>query len=280
MTRVDELQELRDLVDAKTRAKRASELVTRLHEDSAEASRIRREALAELVSENWTHKDLADLLGMTRARIGQLLSSGPQLERALLGTGALTVAIGGKPEAAKPGGSSSTMVSEEASRAYDLIAETATVYGLGCTREIVPPTNGHRLRLNRPNLIAIGSPRILRLMEQVLDADRNLGFGQDQGMWHLTEHGKIHRSPSDAGEPADYAYIGRLPRTDGRGTFLYLAGIHAMGTLGAAIYLTSNVDELYAQVKSRSWSTLIECRYDPDTRAIEAVDRLTEIYID
>lgn len=276
---MDELAELAAM-DPEERAKRVGQLVTHHQDVVSELSRIRREALDELIARGKSRKELAELLGMTRARVGQLLASGPQPERALLGTGALTVAIGGKEEAPKLSGSTSVMVSVEAGRAYDLIAETATVYGLTTTKEVVPPNNGHRLRLNRPNMIVIGSPRILRLMEQVLDADRHLGFGEEDGVWHLTEHGHIHRSPSNSGEPADYAYIGRLPRTDGRGTFLYLAGIHAMGTLGAATYLTNNIEELYAQVKGSSWSTLIECRYDPSTKAIESTDLLTEIYID
>jgi hypothetical protein len=52
-----------------------------------------------------------------------------------------------------------------------------------------------------------------------------------------------------------------------------------MGTLGAATYLTSNVEDIYQQVKNRNWSTLIECKYDPDSKAIESTERITEIYI-
>lgn len=40
-------------------------------------------------------------VGMTPSRIGQLLSSGPRPERAFLGSGRLSVALGGKLEAAK-----------------------------------------------------------------------------------------------------------------------------------------------------------------------------------
>ncbi|MGH3923260.1 MAG: hypothetical protein ACRDTT_10400, partial [Pseudonocardiaceae bacterium] len=61
--------------------------------------------------------------------------------------------------------------------------------------------------------------------------------------WYLTGHDTIHRSPSDDGEHTDLAYLGRLPRTDSKGTFLYLAGIHAPGTLGAATYLTENIED-------------------------------------
>lgn len=52
-------------------------------------------------------------------------------------------------------------------------------------------------------------------------------------MYMVNHHtGEVYRSPSDSGEPIDYGYLGRLSRPDGRGTFQYLAGIHAMGNLG------------------------------------------------
>jgi hypothetical protein len=272
---VDELDELAR-ADPARRAKRASELVAYHQDVVGELSRVRREALNELVSQGKTHRELAELLGMTRARVGQLLSSGPKIERALLGTGALTVAVGGKWEAQKA--NPSAVISAEALAAYQMIANTATSYGLSSAHEVVPPPG--MVRLNRPNLIVIGSPRILPFVAQVLEADSNLGFDCGAQGWYLTEQARrlIHRSPSDKGESADYAYIGRLPRPDGRGTFLYLAGIHAMGTLGAATYLTSNMEDIYQQVKNRNWSTLIECKYDPDSKAIESAERITEIY--
>lgn len=278
---MDEPDEIKELSgqNAETRAKRTNELVAYYQDVVNECSRMRKEALAELVAQGKTQQQLAALLGMTRARVGQLLSTGTRVERAeraLLGTGALTIAVGGKAEGPRVNGS--TMMSVEAAGAADLIADAAAVYGLKATREAVPPPG--MVRLNRTNLVVIGSPRLLPLVGQVLESDGNLGFDHSAQGWYLTEPAKdkIHRSPSDRGQPVDYAYIGRLPRPDGKGTFLYLAGIHAMGTLGAASYLTSNIEELYTTVKNRRWSTLVECRYDPDTRVIKSVDRITDIY--
>lgn len=270
----DELEKLRT-EDALTRAQRAGELVAYHQEAVAELSRLRREALNELVNE-YSQGELAKLLNMTRGRIGQLLTSGPKPERALLGTGALTVAVGGKHEAQKV--NPSAVISQEALAAYRLIAEAAAGYDLQAEYELVPPPG--MVRLNRPNLVVLSSPRLLPLVGQVLEADTNLGFSVGAQGWYLTEQltGKVYRSPSDRNEPVDYAYVGRLPRPDGRGTFLYLAGIHAMGTLGAAHYLTCNIEDIYQDVKNRRWSALIECRYDPDSRAIEATERITPLY--
>jgi hypothetical protein len=272
----DQLDELRQIADPIALVKRANELVNHHQEVVAEVSAIRRGALNELVSRGKTHTEIAGLVGMTRARVGQLLASGPQPERALLGTGTLTIAAGGKVEALKA--NPSTMGSAETYAAYKLLSKTAEDLGLKTEYELVSPPG--LVHLNRTNLIVLTSPRLLPLVGQVLEADPNLGFEQGALGWYLvdriTDH--KHRSPSDSGEPADYAYIGRLPRPDGHGTFLYLAGIHAMGTLGAATYLAAHVEDLYREVKTRRWSALIECRYDPDTHEIQSAETITPVY--
>ncbi len=262
--------------DAATRAQRASALVSRYSDLTSEASRVRREALTELVDGGSSHADLARLLGVTRARIGQLLSTGPRPERALLGVGAITVAIGGKWEAGKS--NPSAVVSAEALAAYHRIKEACADHKLTAEHEVVPPPG--MVRLNRDNLIVMGSPRILPLVGQVLESDENLAFDSGAQGWFLRDlrHGEKYRSPSDQGESSDYAYIGRLPRPDGRGTFLYIAGIHAMGTLGAAQYLTDHLAEIYKEVKTSRWSTLVACTYDADSREVTSTDRITPIY--
>jgi hypothetical protein len=65
---------------------------------------------------------------------------------------------------------------------------------------------------------------------------------------------------------ADYGYIGRLPKPDGNGTFLYLAGIHSQGTLGAAKYVADNLLSMYRLTKTRRFSTVVSCSYNPQTR--------------
>jgi hypothetical protein len=271
----DDLEKLAR-ADAETRAQRASELVTRYTELTNEASRVRREALTELVDGGRAPADLARLLGVTRSRIGQLLSSGPRPERALFGTGAITVAIGGKIESGRS--QPSAVISAEALATYHLIRDTCADHKLQADYEVVPPPG--MVRLNRDNLIVIGSPRILPLVGQVLEADEHLRFDSGAQGWFIRDlaQNEVYRSPSDNGEGSDYAYVGRLPRPDGRGTFLYIAGIHAMGTQGAAHYLTHNLNELYQEVKTGRWSTIVATHYDPDTREITSTDRITPIY--
>ena len=271
-----DLQAVEHIADPAQRAQHAHQAAAQYQALVSELYRIRRGALDELVSQGRTHAQIAELLGMTRGRVTQLLTSGPRPERIILGSGRLVVAAGGKVEADKsePG----RVLSVEALDAYDRLADLARSLGLDVERDVVPPPG--MVNLNRPNLVVLGSPRILPFVAQVLDADESYGFANDAHGWYLIDRttDTIYRSPMDAGEPSDYAYIGRLPRPDGRGTFLYLAGIHAPGTAGASYYLERHLAELYGEVKNRRWSALIRCQFDPDNRSnITAADLLTPI---
>lgn len=271
-----DLKALSELADPADRAQRASQLVADYQSAVGELSRIRREAIEELIALGRSQTDVAALLGMTRARVGQLLSSGPKLERAFLGTGMLIVALGGKQEADKRG--SGRVLAQEDLTAYNRLQELARAMGLDTRHEIVEPPGF--VNLNRDNLIVICGPRLSPLISQVLEADRHLGFDNDDQGWHLLDKtiGAIHRSPMDTGTPEDYAYLGRLPRLDGRGSFLYIAGIHAIGAPGVVHYLEHHLSDLYSDVKTRRFSMLVSCEFDPKTLEIMASKRLTPIY--
>jgi hypothetical protein len=128
--------------------------------------------------------------------------------------------------------------------------------------------------------VVICGPRLSPVIAQVLASDPHLGFKRDDRGWYLADHvtGTAYRSPMDNGEPADYAYLGRLPRIDGRGAFLYLAGIHAPGNSGAVHYLEGHLEELYREVRTGRFSTLVACRFDSKSHQILSSERLTPVY--
>lgn len=273
----EQLADLEGRADPISRARRVGEFLGGILDHQNELSRIRREALQEAVSAGMTQAEIGKLIGMSRARVGQLLTSGPRPERALLGSpGLLHFAIGGKWEQGRQ--NPSAVISTEALSAYNVLAKLANDYDLTTDYEVVPPPG--LVSLNQTNLVVLCSPRLLPLVGQVLDSDPKLGFGTDDQGWFLRDltTDTVYRSPSDTGQHCDYAYVGRLPRPDGRGTFLYVAGIHAMGTLGAAHFLVDNITEVYAQVRTRRWSTLVSVSYDGETRALTEVKALTPIY--
>jgi hypothetical protein len=270
-------QDVAAIKDPGERARAVNQLIDEYQAAIAELSDLRRETLRELLASGMPQMAIAEMLGISKSRVSQLLSAGSRPERAFLGTGMVTVAVGGKLEAGKaaPG----AVVSSESFGGYEVLADLARSVGLEAAYEVVPPP-GH-IHLNRPNLVVLAGPRLLPFINQVLEADRHLGFLNDQHGWYLVDKntGTQYRSPIDRGDPGDYAYVGRLPRPDGKGTFLYLAGIHAPGNLGAAHYLADNLAELYRELKTRRFSMLISCQFDPaDRKKILSTDRLTPLY--
>lgn len=273
-----DVDEVVAIEDARERALAVNALIDDHQAAIAELSRVRRDALEELLAGGMSQTRLADMLGMSRSRISQLLSAGTRPERAFLGTGRITVAIGSKREADKKK-SVSEMISAECFTAYEMLSETARGVGLDAAQEVVPPPG--IVHLNRPNLVVLTNPRLLPFLSQVMEADPHLRYVPENKEWHLVDvtTGTEYRSPKDRGEPADYGYVGRLPRPDGKGTFLYLAGTHATGTLGAAVYVVENLAALYRDLRTRRFSTVVECRYDADNPLrITSVEPVTPIY--
>ncbi len=270
-------QNVTAIQDPRERARVANKLIEEYQAAVAELSDVRRETLRELLASGMSQIAIAEMLDMSKSRVSQLLSAGTRPERTFLGTGTLTVAIGGKIETGKPqpGG----VVSAEAFGAYELLADLARSVGLDSKYEVVPPPG--LVDLNRPNLIVLTNPRLLPFLSQVMGADPHLGYAVDDGGWYLVDKttGTEYRSPMDQGETSDYAYVGRLPRPDGKGTFLYLAGTHAPGTLAAAHYVVDNITELHKDLKNRRFSLIVVCDYDAkDRKKILSAKPLTPIY--
>jgi hypothetical protein len=263
--------------DPRERALAVNKLIEEYQAAVAELSDVRRDTLRELLASGMSQIAIAEMLDMSKSRVSQLLSAGTRPERTFLGTGTLTVAIAGKVESGKPqpGG----VVSAEAFTAYEILADLARSVGLDSKYEVVPPPG--LVDLNRPNLIVLTNPRLLPFLSQVMGADPHLGYAVDDSGWYIVDKTTQteYRSPMDGGEAADYAYVGRLPRPDGKGTFLYLAGTHAPGTLAAAHFVADNIVELHRDLKNRRFSTVIVCEYDPkDRKKILSTKPLTPIY--
>jgi hypothetical protein len=201
-----DVQAVRDLEDPLKQAQQASEILAQYQAAVTELSHIRREAIERLMAQGMTKSQLAEQLGMTRARVGQLLAAGPRSEGLFLGTDTLMVALGGKLEAGKP--DPGPVVSQEGFQAYERLRELARSLGLEAQYEVIAPPG--LINLNRDNLVVICGPRLSPVIAQVLAADPNLSFQHDDHGWYLLDHttGTAHRSPMDNGEPSDYAYLG------------------------------------------------------------------------
>ncbi|WP_371567809.1 sigma factor-like helix-turn-helix DNA-binding protein [Streptomyces canus] len=275
----DDMKRVAETAVPVERAKAAIDLMATYQGWVLELSRIRREAIEEAQASGMTQAEIAAKLGVSRGRVGQLASAGPPPERAFFGTDLVTVSLGGKPEAGKgPDENPSAVVVQEDLDNFEHLRKLLGGMKLEAQYEVIPPTG--IVNLNRDNHVVICGPRLSPIVAQVLEGDDNLRFEKDRA-WHLLDQrtGEEFRSPMDEdGSAGDFGYLGRLPRLDGRGTFLYIAGIHAIGANGVVHYLEHNLAELYREVRTRRFSTLISCRYNPETLEVLESRRVTPLY--
>ncbi len=83
---------------------------------------------------------------------------------------------------------------------------------------------------------------------------------------------------SDPARSCDVGYLGRLPRSDGKGSLLAIAGIHTQGSLGVVQLLASDLNALWGQVGDHRFSTLVGVEYDPQSSEPQSVELLTPLY--
>lgn len=273
---------LRAITNPLDRAQRAQYLIDQV---PAIASRVRFEAVTELDS-TMTHVEIGDALGLTRARVSQILKAGPPPERALLAPelGVFTVAVVEKIDAETR--QRSILLSTR--RAFDTLQTLAASMEIETATDPEPvPMPGH-IDLNRSNLAVLIGPRISSFVAQVVASDPAIKWSQDKrGRWYLTDTktGQEYRSDFDNGwdssaaaERACIAQIGRIRRPDGQGTFLYLGGAHSPGTAGAVEVFTREIVNIWNQARRAPWSAIVLTRVD-DNGEIVAADLASPIYV-
>ncbi|WP_329382097.1 sigma-70 region 4 domain-containing protein [Streptomyces sp. NBC_01351] len=275
----EEMQRVAQVEVPVERAKAAIDLMADYQGRVVELSRIRREAIEEAAASGMSQSEIAALLGVSRGRVGQLASQGPPPERAFFGTDLMTISLGGKYEAGKsPEENPGEVVAREDLGNFDRLRKLLATLKLDAHYEVIPPSG--MVNLNRDNHVVVCGPRLSPIIAQVLEGDDFLRFEKDKA-WHLVDlkTDERFRSPMDEdGSAGDFGYLARLPRLDGRGTFLYAAGIHAIGANGVVHFLENNLPELYREVRTRRFSTLISCRYDPKTLEVLESKRVTPLY--
>ncbi|MGW5986186.1 sigma-70 family RNA polymerase sigma factor [Streptomyces anulatus] len=277
------LSQLKELPDPLERAKLAHALAGRAQDYGNEFQVVRNEAMNETLREGQLNStQLASQLGISKGRVSQLAKGAPP-ERLFLGSGKVIVALAEKMEDGndkdgKKKAIQGPVIATEDFQTYEHLRELAEEVGLEISFERIPL--GGNVRLNRNNLVVICGPRLSPLIEQILEGDPHLRFAKDEDGWYLTDRntGQVYRSPMDRGENSDVAYFGRLPRPDGKGTFLYVAGIHARGSGGVVHWLNHELATVHRELKVRRFSTLISSRFDPETLDITKSERITPFY--
>jgi len=263
----DPLERVRQAVDALT---------------AAELERY--QAIADATAKTKNKAEVGRAAGISGSAVTQMLQrpapKGPEMPFWGAGDGSLTIAVATKTEAPKDAaGPLGHVTATETIAAYECVRDLASQMGLAVNeREPIPPDGN--VNLNRDGLVVICGPRLSPLVAQLLASDDVLRFIRDEHGWYLQDshEKKQWRSPLDDGGGGDLGYLGRLPRPDGRGSFLYLGGIHAPGTAGVAHYLAGNLSELWPQVRTSRFSALIRCTLTPERR-VESSERIAGPYM-
>ena len=256
----DEFEDVQAEPDALRQARRATELMAIYQQRGTELARLRREAIERAALETgMTFSAVATAVGLSKGRISQIRQSAPPAERALFGVGPLTVAV---PLRQSPGRASGVIAAEDSLAAQRL---TETLEALQFeVRQFQIPTSGDWNPVD--GAIAICGPKSSRITAEAIESDPWLSFqadGDDTWVIRDRDTGQALISPLDRDSGSeDIAYVGRLAYQGG--TLFVIAGVHAIGSLGAVEYLGQHAGELYERVGTRCFSMAVRSQFEGD----------------
>lgn len=252
----DEFESVRRDLDARRQGRRATELLAVYQQRTIELARLRKEAVRRLqTEEGLSYAAVAAEFGLSKGRVGQITQSGPPAERALFGVGPVTVAV-----PLRTAGRALPMIASEDALAYELLAQSLRDLQLGVEQLRIPVDGGWD---PRGDVVAICGPKSSPVTAAALAADPVLDFRQEDDRWLIADRadGTRFTSPLDDGATdRDIAYLGRLPVPGG--TLLLVAGVHALGSVGAVDWLTGHAADLYRQVGTAPFSMVTASRHD------------------
>ncbi|MFD9389715.1 sigma-70 family RNA polymerase sigma factor [Streptomyces sp. NPDC060000] len=256
------------------------EVTTRLadaQQEVTELARLRRRVVQDLHAQGLSYAQIATKAGLSRGRIHQIRHTGPAPEGSFLGRGAVIVATPLRRDDER----GRTVVAVDDVSSGKSLEDLARSYGLDVTSEHVPVSGD--IDLNRDGLVVVCGPRMSQQMWDTYAQDPVLRWERaEAGPWTVVDRrtGTVYQSgqDSDPARPYDVGYVGRLPRPDGQGSLLAIAGIHTQGSLGVVQLLASDLNALWGQVGDHRFSALVGVDYDPETSEPQSVELLTPLY--
>jgi hypothetical protein len=256
MAKVDDFDSVRRDPDPVRRGRRATELLMIYQQRATELARLRRAAIEEAHRDRgMSYTEIATALGITKGRITQIRSTAPVPERALFGVGPVSIGI---PYRYRATDRVRPLIAAEDVQTGEQLEALLGGLALAVTRfqiepETTEPPEGDAIVVCGPKSAPIGT--------ELLSRDPALSMVEDGGRWWIEHRNTGTRigSPTDDDptKPADVAYLAR--HHHGSRVIIHIAGIHAIGSLGAAHYLTTHAAELFRQVGS--FSVAIQATY-------------------
>jgi hypothetical protein len=266
-------EEIASIADPVERARAAGELLAEHQSAVTQLARIRRQAVAELRANGLSYAQVGQQLGLTRGRIAQLKPS--TVEQTFFGGTLVTIAT---PLRATTAGR--PLVAQEDVEAAMVLTRFLDAADIATDLQHISTTG--ELDLSPPAIVAICGPKSSPIIQQLIAADPAFEFRPDtDGSWRIINRssGESYGSPTDVDPTADrdIAYLARLPRRDAA-PMIVVAGVHAIGSLGAMTYLTTmaNLRELHRAVADRPFSMVIESQFTRSPLKILSAHALTE----
>ena len=260
----DEFHALRREPDPIVRGRRATELLALYQQRSTELARLRRAAIEEARDQlGGSYTEVARAFGLTKGRITQIRNGAPPPHRAFFGVGPLEVALPGR----RLFGRDDLVIASEDDAVGALVVDEAERLSFTTERRIIDPRE--EWEPERDAVVVCG-PASAHIGHALLGADPLLTMDIGDGAaWCVVDRATGERYPSpmdDAQEPrrADLGYVARHERPDGRVT-VHIAGLHALGSIGAAHYLTEHVADLWAEFGPRSFSMVVLGEFEEQT---------------
>ncbi|MCF4121751.1 hypothetical protein L1785_12230 [Antribacter sp. KLBMP9083] len=256
----EEFESIRADGNPVSQARRATALLTTYTQRAAELARLRKVAIDRAYAAGMTYTEIAAQIGLSKGRITQLRKSAPPAERVFFGVGPVTVAIPLRAIGDRPLG----VVAAEDAKAAEVMSGILESLSLAVDPFQIPPTG----EWDPPaDAVAICGPKSSRVTAEAIESDPFLSFKpDDSGRWVITDRqtGETFISPWDTSDRTrDIAYVARL-RRKGR-TLLVVAGVHALGSVGAVEHLRHHLPDLYAEVGERPFSLVVASTFDGTT---------------
>jgi hypothetical protein len=273
----DELQRIMAIDDPYRLLREVTTRLADAQQEVTELARLRRRVVQDLHAQGLSYAQIAEKAGLSRGRIHQIRHTGPAPEGAFLGRGSVVVAT----PLRRDDEHGRTVVAMDDVSSGKRLEDLARLYGLEVASEHV--SVGGEIDLNRDGLVVVCGPRMSQEMWDTYAQDPVLSWERaEDGPWTVVDRrtGTVYRSgqDSDPARPYDVGYLGRLPRPDGNGSLLAIAGIHTQGSLGVVQLLANDLNTLWGQVGDRRFSTLVGVEYDPETSEPQSAELLCPLY--
>lgn len=259
MSTEDDFEAVRRDPDPIRRGKRATGLITTYQQRATDLARLRKAAVEEAQQTlGMSYTEIAAALGITKGRITQIRKDAADVQRAFFGVGPVSVGIPYRYQTTDRErpliAAEDAETGEQLERLLASLAFTVDRYQISPETPAAADGDG----------VVVCGPKSAPLAADLLDHDPEAGLVHDGARWwfECTATGERFGSPADddPSSNADLAYVARH-RYDDR-VIVHIAGIHAIGSLGATHFLTAQLGPLFREVGDVSFSAAIRAEYD------------------